>query len=140
MESRLGAGAFGAGACERWLWHCTSKDTVPSILANGFLRDSNKRGLYGRGVYFAKKASYSLSSLYATPDPKTGDQFLMLVRVLVGQPCKGRDGMERPLAKPNSHELHESMVDDITNPEIFVLSAGSDNHAYPEFVLRLKST
>ena len=125
----------GEGAGERWLWHGTDKGTVPSILANGFLRDFNERGAYGRGVYFASQASYSLSSAYARPDPATGDQFLLLVRVLVGAACVGRSSMERPSPKPGSVELHDSMVDSMHNAKIFVLSAGSDNRAYPEFVL-----
>jgi hypothetical protein len=30
------------------------------------------------------------------------------------------------------------MVDSLQTPSIFVLSTGSDNHAYPEFLLRLR--
>ena len=46
--------------------------------------------------------------------------------------------MDRPAAKPGSLELHDSMVDDLGNPRIFVLSAGSDNQAFAEFVVKLR--
>ena len=123
---------------ERWMWHGAEKSNVPSILANGFLRDFNERAVYGKGVYFATEASYSLSTVYAKPDPETGDQYIMLVRVLVGEACVGRSSMDRPSQKPDSVELYDSMVDNVQKPRIVVLSAGSDNRAYPEFVLRVQ--
>ena len=83
-------------------------------------------------------ASYSLSATYATPAAGSGDQFLLLVRVLIGDACAGRSSMDRPQQKPNSPELYDSMVDNLHRPSIVVLSAGSDNRAYPEFVLRLR--
>jgi hypothetical protein len=43
--------------------------------------------------------------------------------------------MDTPGQKPGSVELYDSMVDTQSDPKIFVLSAGSDNRAYPEFVL-----
>ena len=134
FERRLGADKVQ----ELWLWHGTSRDKVPMILANGFLRDFTERAAYGRGVYFARSASYSLSSTYAKPTEGSGEQYLLLVRVLVGEPCQGRSAMERPTQKPNSPELYDSMVDSLSSPKIVVLSAGSDNRAYPEFVLRVK--
>ena len=120
---------------ERWLWHGTEKRKITSILANGFLRDFNERGAYGKGVYFAKQASYSLQSTYAKPEDGSGDQWLLLVRVLVGDACVGKSHMERPAQKPGAVELYDSMVDNTSDPKIVVASAGSDNRAYPEFVL-----
>lgn len=49
--------------------------------------------------------------------------------------CLGNDRMDTPGQKPGSVELYDSMVDTQSDPKIFVLSAGSDNRAYPEFVL-----
>ena len=60
------------------------------------------------------------------------------MRVLVGEPCVGRAHMEKPTPRPGSHELHDSMVDALPTSKIFVLSAGSDNRAYTEFVLRVR--
>lgn len=123
------------GANERWLWHGTKSDSAQKIIHTGFLRDCNHTAAYGRGTYFARSAAYSLNPRYAKPDA-TGDQYLMLVRVLVGEPCVGSSSMEKPAPKPGSDQLHESMVNRLQDPSIFVLSAGSDNRAYPEFVLR----
>ena len=125
---------------ERWLWHGTDKASIHGILDNGFLRDFNTRGIYGKGVYFAQRAEYSLSPTYSKIDPDTGEHYLLLCRVLVGEACVGRSGMERPTEKPNSRALHESMVDrlPVEQSQIVVLSAGSDKQAYPEFVLKFQ--
>ena len=113
------------------------------ILANGFLRDFNTRGAYGQGTYFAREARYSLSPTYAKPDTDASgatSQYLMLCRVLVGEACEGGAMSNRPRQKPNSESLYESMVDKQANTKIYVLSAGSDRRAYPEFVLRFHCT
>ena len=137
MLTRLGLPRLN----ERWLWHGTDEKSIPLILANGFLRDFNTRGAHGKGVYFARQAAYSLSPSYSKIDPNTGEHCLLLCRVLVGEACEGRSGMERPTQKPNSSALHESMVDrlPVEQSQIVVLSAGSDKQAYPEFVLKFQS-
>jgi hypothetical protein len=126
---------------ERWLWHGTDEKSIPLILANGFLRDFNNTSAYGKGVYFARQAAYSLSPSYSKRDPNTGEHYLLLCRVLVGEACVGKSGMERPTQKPNSSAMHESMVDrlPVEQSQIVVLSAGSDKQAYPEFVLKFQS-
>ena len=137
MLTRLGLPRLN----ERWLWHGTDRDSIDSILANGFLRDYNNTSAHGKGVYFARQAAYSLSRRYSKIDPNTGEHFLLLCRVLVGEACVGSSGMERPTRKPNSNALHESMVDQlpVEQSQIVVLSAGSDKQAYPEFVLKFQS-
>jgi hypothetical protein len=122
---------------EHWLWHGTSSDLLMPILTNGFLRDYNTTAAYGHGTYFAKEAKYSLQSSYSKPG-NDGIQNLLLVRVLVGEPCVGRSGMTKPDQKNGQLELHESMVNSISQPSIFVLSAGSDNQAYAEFWVQIR--
>ncbi|KOO25562.1 poly ADP-ribose polymerase 14 [Chrysochromulina tobinii] len=134
LISRIG----GAQLNETWLWHGTSRNTLESIMANGFDRNMNERGQYGVGSYFSNQLEYSLREEYAKPDDE-GSQWVLLVRVLVGQSCVGKKGMRQPDKKPGGGAvLYESMVDSLQKPSIFVLSTGSDNHAYPEFVLRLR--
>lgn len=138
MHRRLGA----EKTHERWLWHGTAKGSISGVLTNGFLRDFNTRGAFGQGTYFAKAASYSLNPMYAKPEP-SGDYYLLLCRVLVGEACVGHANMDRPDSKPQADGLlFESMVDKlpVDSSKIFVLSAGSDNRAYPEFVLRFQLT
>jgi len=124
---------------ERWLWHGTKKENVAGILCNGFLRDGNERASFGKGVYFAQQADYSLDHRYAAPDGPNGDQYLFLARVLVGDYCQGRASMDKPGTKPGSLQLYDSMVDSVSRPQIFVLGAGTDTRHYPEFVLQLRS-
>ena len=131
--SRLGAGKLN----ERWLWHGTGTSLVVPILTNGFLRDYSAKAAYGDGTYFARDASYSLQTTYAKPDAN-GEQTLFLNRVLVGEPCKGKSGMKKPDLKPDGTTLHESLVDSLSDPKIFVMSAGSDHQAYAEFILLVK--
>ena len=134
LISRIGRAQLN----ETWLWHGTSRDTLESIVANGFDRNMNERGMYGVGSYFSNQLEYSLNEAYAKPDNE-GSQWVLLVRVLVGQSCVGKKGMRQPDKKPGGGAvLYESMVDSLQKPSIFVLSTGSDNHAYPEFVLRLR--
>jgi hypothetical protein len=133
LISRIGRAQLN----ETWLWHGTSRNTLESIMANGFDRNMNERGQYGVGSYFSNQLEYSLREEYAKPDDE-GSQWVLLVRVLVGQSCVGKLGMRQPDKKPGGGAvLFESMVDSLQKPSIFVLSTGSDNHAYPEFVLRL---
>lgn len=46
--------------------------------------------------------------------------------------------VNKPDQKKGQMELHESMVNSISNPTIFVLSAGSDTQAFAEFYVQLK--
>ena len=107
---------------------------MKDIISNGFLRDYNTTAVYGRGTYFARDARYSLQKQYAVPNAN-GEQTLLLSRVLLGCPCKGHQRMTKPDQKPGSVQLHESMVDSLFDPSIFVLSTGSDYQAFPEFVI-----
>ena len=88
------------------LWHGTSPDTIDKINNQGFNRSfAGKNGnskmpsmcnywyifnflatVYGRGVYFARDASYS--DRYATPDPQ-GVRRMYLANVLTGEYTKG---------------------------------------------------
>jgi hypothetical protein len=54
---------------------------------------------------------------------------MFLARVLLGESCLGTKGMARPKQKPGLHTLFESMVDRLDDPSIFVLGAGTDDHA-----------
>ena len=59
----------------------------------------------------------------------------MLARVIIGESCVGYHKLEIP-EKPGSFRKYDSMVNNIDNPEIFVIS--SDFQAYPEFIVTVK--
>ena len=78
-----------------WLFHGAPGDVVPKILQQGFNRSfcGKNATFFGKGVYFARDASYSAYPLYCQPD-KHGVQSIFLCRVVVGQYCQGvHDGL-----------------------------------------------
>ena len=69
-----------------WLWHGTNFDVMDKILQQGFNRSFCGRNatMYGKGVYFARDASYSAYPGYSVPD-RNGVQYMMACRVVVGE-------------------------------------------------------
>lgn len=89
---------------------------------------------YGKGVYFARDASYSIR--FSKDGRSRGDYCCMyLSRVLVGEYCKGDPRMIVPPPKhPSQPEiLFDSAVDKTKNPTIFVVFF--DNQCYPEYLI-----
>lgn len=124
------------GANEQRVFHAGPEAAVRNIATQGFRREYNKVSRYGFGNYFARDASYSAHDTYSPPNSR-GEKFMYLARILAGEACQGKQGMNMPSQKPNG-ELYECMVNDPSSPEIYVLSAGSDEHAYPEFLVKFK--
>lgn len=99
--------------------------------------------MYGKGVYFARDASYSAHPIYAVPDKK-GHQYMMACRVVVGEYCMGRqDALTPDVRDHKSHSLYDSTVglkgnDTMTRPTIFVTY--HDAQAYPEYLITFKSS
>jgi hypothetical protein len=122
---------------EMWLWHGLGGTNVESILKNGFIRDLGKRQAFGDGTYFATHSSYSWSDQFMVPDLTTKEKVIMLVRVLVGESCLGKSGKTMPDVKKDGF-FYDSMVDNLTKPHMYILSAGSDFQSYPEFVIRFR--
>ena len=93
--------------------------------------------MYGHGVYFARDASYSAQDRYSPPDAN-GEKYMYLTRVLVGEFTVGDSSVIVPPPKhPQDHTiLFDSVVDDTTDPEIFVVF--NDAQAYPEHLIVFK--
>ena len=99
----------------KWLFHGTTKDVSLKIVRQGFNRAFAGRNAvaYGKGVYFARDASYSSQEAYSEPDHKRV-QRIFLCRVAVGDWCKGKTGQLTPDTKNhNNLELFDSTVDNI---------------------------
>ena len=125
---------------EMWLWHGTAPSATRSLLLNGFERNFGYKMAYGDGVYFAVNSSYSFYDSYAKPEKNAAgrdEKVLLLSRVLVGQTCQGVLSMKTPDTKSDG-TFCNSMTNNIQNPEMYILSAGSDNQSYIEFVLRFE--
>jgi Poly(ADP-ribose) polymerase catalytic domain len=75
----------------KWLFHGTTKEVMDKILQQGFNRSfcGKNATAYGKGVYFARDASYSADTTYSVPDSQ-GKQYVMACRVVVGEYCKGK--------------------------------------------------
>jgi poly [ADP-ribose] polymerase 10/14/15 len=120
-----------------WLFHGTTEDIVPKIIQQGFNRSfSGERNAawYGKGVYFARDASYSADQAYSEPDSH-GVQRMFLCRVVVGAFCQGK----KDAVSPDSSDglsLYDTTVDNPKDPSIYVTY--HDAQAYPEYVLYFK--
>lgn len=86
---------------------------------------------WGRGVYFAKEASYAR----CYTGQGGGKRYMYLARVLVGHYCQGSPKFvtppQRDLVRPDI--LYDSVVDNTSNPTIFVVFF--DNRCYPEYLI-----
>lgn len=120
-----------------WLWHGTNVEVMDKIMQQGFNRSfcGKNATVYGKGVYFARDASYSAWPTYSVPDKK-GHQYMMACRVIVGEYCPGvHNGLTPDIRDPVTHTLYDSTVglltaDTLSNPSIYVTY--HDAQAYPE--------
>lgn len=88
--------------------------------------------VYGKGVYFARNFSYSAQTTYSPPD-ENGLRYVFLCRVLTGTFTLGRDTMIEPEVKAGTDFRHDSTVDKVSSPDIFVVF--KDAQAYPEYLV-----
>ena len=90
--------------------------------------------VYGKGVYFARDASYSARNTYSPRDVKNKNKYIFVARVLTGQYAFGKPSDVQPPPKhSDGKDLYDSNVDDVTNPQIFVIF--NDTQAYPEYLI-----
>lgn len=126
----------GPGNHVKQLFHGCNKDNVGSIIRTGVNRSfSGVHGtLCGFGSYFARDASYSANSTYATPD-RSGVQRMFLVDVYTGHFTKGSNGMKTaPTRKQNT--LYDSVVDNPSQPSMWVTF--EDHSSYPKYLIEFK--
>ena len=63
---------------------------------------------------------------------------MLVVEVLVGKWAKGAPGMKKcPLLPDDRIQCHDSLVDNIADPAIFVVQ--NSNQAYPAYVITYHS-
>ena len=95
---------------------------------------------YGRGVYFARDASYSCYHFYSPPDSQ-GLRYVYYARVLVGEYTRGQRNMIVPpnKVKKNSsdpNETYDSVVDNVADPKVYVLF--QDYEYYTEYLITFR--
>ena len=91
-----------------------------------------ERSLWGKGIYFARDASYSHG--FAGRDTKGRKQMLMCL-VVTGVSCLGYKDMPfvSPFVDRDKRHVYNSAVDDLSNPEIFVVPEG--RQAMPAYII-----
>jgi poly [ADP-ribose] polymerase 10/14/15 len=94
--------------------------------------------MYGKGVYFARDASYSSCNTYSPPDD-SGLKYILACSVVVGEFCRGKKDARTPdLRDAAKNVLYDSTVDSLTDPRLYVTY--HDAQAYPEYLIAFKET
>ncbi|NXA70523.1 PAR12 polymerase, partial [Mohoua ochrocephala] len=121
---------------EKLLFHGTDVISMKMICTQNFdWRICGSNGTnYGKGIYFARDASYSHIYCQATQQG-----YLMFVaRVLVGDYVKGNAAYVRPPRKcADRLWFYDSCVDDELNPSVFVVF--EKHQVYPEYIIEYKA-
>ncbi|NXU58978.1 PAR12 polymerase, partial [Turnix velox] len=120
---------------EKLLFHGTKISFVEAICVHNFdWRICGSNGTsYGKGIYFARDASYSHA--YCQPSVKTNTMFV--ARVLVGDYVRGNATYVRPPTKSvDGLRFYDSCVDNELNPSIFVVF--EKYQIYPEYIIDYK--
>lgn len=141
--------------CEEDVWHGTSSlnpDVIYKDQQDGFMINYSQQGLYGRGIYFADKFSYSDCYSYrvdsvSTPDSSDSfqeDRELFLVKLLVGKNVTidhaQDDSFCRSLVTPpEMHEMGGLKYDTVTgkgdcDTKIHVVY--ENGRAFPQYLIR----
>ncbi|CAI5669249.1 unnamed protein product [Oreochromis niloticus] len=127
------------GAGEKLLYHGTTQENCNSIMKTGFNRRfaGQNATSYGRGTYFAVKASYSAKPTYSKP-AADGSQLMFVARVLTGVYTQGQSDMKVPPPRnpQQPHDRYDSVVNRMYNPSMYVVF--HDNQAYPDYLITFK--
>lgn len=117
-EARAGGGAGGAGGAAATL--------TPARPPAGTR--------YGRGVYFAARASLSARDRYSPPDAH-GHKAVFVARVLTGDYGQGRPELRAPPPRAPGRVLprYDSAVDCLRQPSVFVIF--HDTQALPTHLI-----
>ncbi|KAM6961891.1 protein mono-ADP-ribosyltransferase PARP11-like [Tautogolabrus adspersus] len=132
---------------ERSLFHGTEIKNVDTICKYNFdLRLVGQHGhAYGKGIYFAKYATYADIYSQSSTDPLPlcigrtlrgqHTKIIFLARVMIGKPIVGQTHFLKP-DHGSLENTHDSCVDDINNPKIVVIF--EPNQIYPEYLIQYK--
>ncbi|XP_010780716.1 poly [ADP-ribose] polymerase 11-like [Notothenia coriiceps] len=132
---------------EKRLFHGTEMTNVDSICKYNFdLRLPSKHGsVYGKGIYFAKHATFAdkYSNGSRDPLPLYGGEtrgvqgeytkVIFLARVIIGKSTVGKAICRKP-DDGSAENTHYSCVDDVKHPKIFVIF--DPNQIYPEYLIQ----
>ena len=137
--------AYANGVHARWLFHGTGSAEVNQEIVEdprvGFKPWLNERGLWGKGVYFARDAAYPIAcpGCCNTCLDDDGNMMVLLCLVQTGLPCVGEEHITGNIPKVHDEMRpqkirYDTFVDCLSNPEIFVVPQGVAN-AYPAYII-----
>jgi len=132
---------------ERRVWHGTNV-LDPSIVyadkMDGFMMQFAAEGLWGRGIYFADKASYSKnyshkptkSQTSDRPAPKEGELEMFLTRLLVGKETKLNQNRALTVPPIDSETglKYNSVTGWTAGSQVWIVY--ENGRAYPEYLAR----
>ncbi|KAM9845873.1 protein mono-ADP-ribosyltransferase PARP11-like isoform 2-T2 [Aulostomus maculatus] len=122
---------------ERRLFHGTKLTNVDCICKYNFdqrLAGCRSGSVYGKGIYFAKYATFADRYSDLSMDSQgQRTKVLFLARVIIGKSTVGQSHFQKP-DHACSENTHDSCVDDIDNPRIFVIF--DPNQIYPEYLIK----
>jgi len=117
---------------EKLLWVGVNENEREVICQQGF---SIKNGDYGYGLYFNVFPNQALTPKNMKSYGKY--QYLICAIVTCGESCVGKETLafsKRP-TKPKTKIKYETMVDDATQPTVYV--AGFENQVYPFLLFKI---
>mmetsp|Transcript_23653 Transcript_23653/g.50182 ORF Transcript_23653/g.50182 Transcript_23653/m.50182 type:complete len:298 (+) Transcript_23653:594-1487(+) len=135
-------------ANERRVWHRT-RALEPSVIyqdkLDGFMMQYAAQGYWGRGIYFADKASYSKdysykpptsSSVAERPDAREGESEMFLTRLLVGKEIKldQNRSLTVPPSDPSTGLKYNTVTGETQCSQVWIVY--ENGRAYPEYLVR----
>jgi len=133
---------------ERRVWHGTSS-LDPAAIYNdqmdGFMMQFAAKGFWGRGIYFADKASYSrsyshspntLSQMDERPKGEKGELEIFLTRLVVGKEVKLNQNraLTVPPIDPTTGLKYNTVTGETDGSQVWIVY--ENGRAYPEYLVR----
>ncbi|XP_055878428.1 protein mono-ADP-ribosyltransferase PARP14-like isoform X1 [Biomphalaria glabrata] len=115
---------------EQKLFHGTMSDCIPPINENGFNRNycGVNGTVYGSGVYFADKSSYSINYTKSDSD---GNRHMYRARVLTGEFIETNSSTKYLPKKPGTNRPYDSGGDKSRG----IYAIFHDSQVYPEYLI-----
>eukprot|EP01084_Bolivina_argentea_P006907 13044_1 len=118
---------------ERYLFHGTRQNIIPTIITQGCRKEFSTTAAYGEGTYFARDASYSVNYSQEI----NGIKKFFLCKVICGKMCVGSGSYKLDLWPKQSNGLrYDSLVNRLNDPSIFVIH--NDVRVYPMYIIHYK--
>lgn len=127
-------GCFEGGVHVRWLFHRPSVDAAAPIMNEYYRPSCTLRSIWGHGTNFARDAVFADGF---DADDRSGESRQLLMNLVVsGLFCLGDPSYKQPpLLGHETDQRYHSLVDDVSNPEIFVLGDNAPVAAMPGYLI-----